>query len=462
MARPKVYSDKKFCFCDSLWNTPICGGIFIIERFSFLFGRFVVVDASGLFPTCVDVLLRISAADDVDGHVFEKIEGVEEDGARFLPESERGEHFGTGEQGKHAVAEKQPVHHRKGQDDEHDHRLEPEFAPRQRIIGRDPRSREHRRHRKDEEENEGDDPEEVFPFPRGDGPPLFDLFGDLLFVFLVALGISRQPAHPSVEVVLVMKRLFRIDDGVGIEHRTEPLEQGVELEFIVLGQRAVGPAADAFDDGTADHHALSAHVEGHVLLHAVLVPQIVENGPSEGGTVRKDRPRLFPAEIVFDIFAGEEDVEIVLERVVEFGKIGLVEHGVGIDDDERSIVRDASDRLEIAVERVSLAGLVGDDKDLCTEFFRKRDRGIVGILDDDVDVEKFLRIVLFSDGSKEVADRFALIPRGNDDGNAPHLLGFFIGRLLKRIAELDELGDVQQDRQNGQREIEIECDRDGE
>ena len=212
--------------------------------------------------------------------------------------------------------------------------------------------------------------------------------------------------------------LFRIDDGIGVTDGPEILQKAVHLHLVVFGEGAVRPAADLLDGVRAHHHALPAHVEGNALLHAVEIPHVVEDGIVERRAVAEDAAALFVAQIVFDALAGEIDVRVHIERVVELFHIVGGEHGVR-------------------------ARLFGYDKDGEPELFRHLHGGIVRALHDDVDVEVFAVIRLPQDGIEEIADDAALVAGGDEERDAPLFAGIPLCGREKTVQKLHELGDIQ-------------------
>ena len=262
---------------------------------------------------------------------------------------------------------------------------------------------------------------------------------------MVALREAHHPAQAALPGFAVFYDLFRIDDGIRVTDGLEVLQKAVHLHFVIFGEGAVRPAADLLDGVRAHHHALPAHVEGHALLHAVEIPHVVEKGIVERRAVAENAAALFIAQIVFDALAGEIDVRVHIERVVELFHIVGGEHGVRVHDAVGGAVLPMllPDALEEPVERGALARLFGHDKDGEPELFRHLHGGIVRALHDDVDIEVFAVIRLPQDGIEEIADDAALVAGGDEERDAPLFAGIPLCGREKAVQKLHELGDIQ-------------------
>ena len=214
------------------------------------------------------------------------------------------------------------------------------------------------------------------------------------------------------------QRLLGVDYRIGIVHGGEALEETVHAHFIVFGKRAVGPAAYLGYGALSYHHSLTAHVHGYFPLGAVDVGKVVELGIGQRRTVGEYRPVLARAEKILYALARKIYVAVVFERVVEFGKIVGRKHGIRIDYYESVVAVEFAlvELLEVAVDGIALALLVAHDEHPCAVGLCNLYRGVVRLVDDDVDVVTPSVIVLHGYRGEEIAYDLALAARGNDDG----------------------------------------------
>ena len=409
-----------------------------------------------LLPGEARLLFQTEKTHDIDGDIFQQMEGGEEERSRLLPLGEHGERLLARPHGEDVVEQQQDVQHAEGNDDEIEDTIEhqPPLAA-ERVADGEHDTRADGDDGPRGEQGERNEPVEAVLFRQSHlAAARLRLFADALAVLFVALDVPRQPAHPAVVVVAVAGRLLGVEHGIRPVHGLVPHEHALHLQFVVLRHGAVGPAAQLPDELAADHHALSAHGDGDVLCGAVAVAEVVQHRPGKGGVVGKDGALGAVAQPVLHIFAGDVDVVVEFERVVELAHIGGGEHAVRIHDDEGVVALKflRGERLEVAVQRVPFAALVGNDVYLRARRQRHGDGGVVLIFHDDVDGE-FPVIVLPRDGGEQIADDLALVAGGHDEGDPAPLFRLFVGRLLEGVKEPRQSRNIRKERDGGYDDI---------